>query len=269
LRTTPLQAFFLEAQPGYRFCLFHPCSGTPAGSVLFVHAFAEEMNKSRRMAALQARALAAAGFDVLQIDLLGCGDSSGDFADATWDAWLADVQRGAQALAARSSGPLWLWGHRTGCLLASSYARRSAQPARLLLWHPVPAGASFLNQFLRMKLIAQAGTGARSDTSSLRAALYAGQSVEVAGYMLSPRLAAGLEAATLEAPPPGSAVCWLDVVHAAGAAPPAASQRIAQEWSQQGLAVAHQTVNGVAFWQTQEINECEALIAQSIRSMTR
>jgi len=33
------------------------------------------MNKSRRMAALQARVFAAMGFGVLQIDLFGCGDS--------------------------------------------------------------------------------------------------------------------------------------------------------------------------------------------------
>ncbi len=49
------------------------------------------MNKSRRMAALQARAFAAMGFGVLQIDLFGCGDSSGDFSDARWDIWKQDL----------------------------------------------------------------------------------------------------------------------------------------------------------------------------------
>jgi len=42
------------------------------------------MNKSRRMVALQARALAGRGFAVLQMDALGCGDSAGDMQDATW-----------------------------------------------------------------------------------------------------------------------------------------------------------------------------------------
>ncbi|MBK8384562.1 MAG: hypothetical protein IPL11_02315 [Candidatus Accumulibacter sp.] len=41
-------------------------------------------NKSWRIVPLQARALATAGYAVLQIDLMGCGDSSGDFGDATW-----------------------------------------------------------------------------------------------------------------------------------------------------------------------------------------
>jgi exosortase A-associated hydrolase 2 len=77
---------------GQRFCIHHPPAlATPLGLVVHVHPFAEEMNKSRRMAAQQARALAAAGFAVLQIDLLGCGDSAGDSSDATWAAWLADV----------------------------------------------------------------------------------------------------------------------------------------------------------------------------------
>ena len=49
---------------------------------MYAHPFCEEMNKARRMAALQSRRLAALGYSVLQIDLFGCGDSSGDFADA-------------------------------------------------------------------------------------------------------------------------------------------------------------------------------------------
>ena len=91
------EAFFLSVDGGrlgQRFCLFHPAQGgVPKGCVLNIHPFAEEMNKSRRMAALQARALAKAGYAVLQIDLFGCGDSSGDFGDASWQDWVGDVVR--------------------------------------------------------------------------------------------------------------------------------------------------------------------------------
>src|SRR5687768_8838655 len=79
------EAMFLSApHGGRRFCLLHMPSRPARALVVYVHPFAEEMNKSRRMAALQARALAASGHAVLQIDLLGCGDSSGDFGDASW-----------------------------------------------------------------------------------------------------------------------------------------------------------------------------------------
>jgi exosortase A-associated hydrolase 2 len=238
--------------------------------VLFVHAFAEEMHKSRRMAALQSRALSARGFDVLQVDLLGCGDSSGDFSDAGWDDWLEDVRLGTRALAARSGAPLWLWGHRTGCLLACAHASACGRPAQLLLWQPVTAGAHFLNQFLRMRVMAQnskAGREARADTRMLREQLVSGRSVEVAGYVLSPRLAAGLDRAELAAPPPGSRVCWIDVVHAPNVPAPDVSCRLTHAWSQAGITVAHHTVPGLPFWQTQEISECEPLIAQSLQSL--
>ena len=52
------EVFFLPAAGGQRFCIFHPPRGSVArGAVLYVHPFAEEMNKSRRMAALFSRTL--------------------------------------------------------------------------------------------------------------------------------------------------------------------------------------------------------------------
>src|SRR5690242_11050763 len=126
-----MEAFFLPAAAGQRFCLYHrAAAGIPErGAVVFVHPFAEEMNKCRRMAALQSRALAAAGYTVLQMDLLGCGDSSGDFADATWEAWVDDVGLACTWLWQRSAAPLWLWGLRGGCLLAAAAARELGEKA--------------------------------------------------------------------------------------------------------------------------------------------
>jgi exosortase A-associated hydrolase 2 len=160
--------------------------------------FAEELNKSRRMAALQARAMAAAGYTVLQIDLLGCGDSSGDFGDATWEAWLADVELACDWLQQQTATPLWLWGQRTGCLLANEAANRMQRPVNLLFWQPVVSGKQFLQQFLRLKLAAEIlGGESKGVMERLRKQLQQGESVEVAGYLLSPALAAGLEKAEL------------------------------------------------------------------------
>jgi uncharacterized protein len=264
------EAFYLDAAPGHRFCLFHRARRA-RGAVLFVHAFAEEMNKSRRMVARQARALAQAGFEVLQIDLLGCGDSSGDFADATWRAWLDDVTLAWRWLAARSAAPFWLWGQRTGCLLACEVARAAALPARLILWQPVLAGRPYLNQFLRMKLLSRAGRDAmpRLDTRALRTALAAGQAVEIAGYTLSPALYDGLEQAALGTLPHGSRACWLDVVHEDGAPPSPSSLQQVEAWTRQGVDVSHRAEAGLPFWQTQEITECEPLIASTLRAVCR
>ena len=99
------EAFFLASTRGegdQGFCLFYPAqSHVVRGLVLYIHPFAEEMNKSRRMAALQARAFAQAGYAVLQIDLHGCGDSAGDFGDATWEHWIDDVVQGCHWLRQR------------------------------------------------------------------------------------------------------------------------------------------------------------------------
>jgi exosortase A-associated hydrolase 2 len=155
---TPAQAFFLAVEtpvPGQRFCLFHPAQGDVVrGRVVYVHPFAEEMNKSRRMAARGARALAAAGFSVLQIDLHGCGDSSGDFGDASWQGWIDDVLRASRWLGGRdadhAAAPLWLWGLRAGCLLAAAAAARLDEACNFCFWQPVTAGRQQLQQFLRL-----------------------------------------------------------------------------------------------------------------------
>ena len=149
----PFEAFFLPAAGGERFCIFHPASGAPLGSILYVHPFAEEMNKSRRMAALQARAFCARGYNVLQIDLLGCGDSSGDFGDARWHAWHEDVALATDWLARHTEGPVHLWGLRLGALLALDHSRQAGRSfAGLLLWQPVISGAQFMTQFLRLRM---------------------------------------------------------------------------------------------------------------------
>jgi len=117
-------AFYSASDPGplgQRFCLWHASSAqAPRALVVHVQAFAEEMNKSRRMAALQARAQAGADCAVLQFDFLGCGDSAGEFSDATWRAWVDDVLaavnlgrlRQADTWPGAAAVPLWLWGQR-------------------------------------------------------------------------------------------------------------------------------------------------------------
>ncbi|MTV55832.1 serine aminopeptidase domain-containing protein, partial [Pseudoduganella buxea] len=156
----PPLPFFLDGGADARFCVFHSPSHSPSpddacrGAIVYLHPFAEEMNKSRRMAALGAAALAADGYAVLQIDLHGCGDSAGDFGDATWESWLDDVARARRWLQRELGDRLTevpaLWGLRLGALLALDAARRAPEPpSALLLWQPVTSGAVLLTQFLR------------------------------------------------------------------------------------------------------------------------
>jgi exosortase A-associated hydrolase 2 len=229
-----------------------------------VHPFAEEMNKSRRMAALQSRMLAESGFAVLQIDLYGCGDSAGDFADASWARWVDDVVAAADWLRDRTRCVPSLWGLRAGCLLAAQAAERIDSVGDLLFWQPVVSGSLHLQQFLRLRvagqLMGRAGAD-RTGTAELRAELARGATVEVAGYALSPAVAAGLDAAALAPVRARARVAWLEV---SAASPPeltpASSARI-EAWRAAGHHVVADALAGVAFWQTQEIAECAAMLA--------
>jgi uncharacterized protein len=297
---SPFEVFFLPVdgeEPGQRFCIFHPAQGKSIrGAVLYIHPFAEEMNKSRRMAALQSRALAKAGFAVLQIDLLGCGDSSGDFGDATWQDWVDDVVRGAGWLAVHvhqhhgtgpdagintnadtPSPPLWLWGLRAGCLLATEAAVQLAKPCGFLFWAPTPAGKVQLQQFLRLKAAGDMlGSGTKGVTEGLRKQLAAGSAVEVAGYSIAPALALGLEHAVLDPPRPAGPgpqgntyrVVWFELSTRDDASLSPVAQKAISAWRQGGMDVQSHIVNGPSFWQTTEIEDAPGLLGATVAALT-
>lgn len=273
-------AFFLPAQDdaregGQRFCLFHPPQGLAPGDasrgrVLYLHPFAEELNTTRRVVAQQARALAQAGCAVLQIDLLGCGDSSGDFADATWEAWQADARRAHDWLSAHASGPLWLWGMRAGALLASDLVNTLDEPANLLLWQPVVSGHQQLQQFLRLRAAGQWLSAGGTDPHNPAQMLAQAQAVDIAGYRLSPALAEGLGAARLQPPatqPPGRLV-WLELSTAAVPALSPASDKQLATWHNAGWQVQAQALTGSAFWQTVGTDQAPALTLATLAALT-
>ncbi len=261
------QAFFLprcEPAGGQRLALFHAPQAPYRGAVLFLHAFGEEMNKSRRMASLASRALAANGFAVLQIDLMGCGDSSGEIEQASWSAWVDDAVAAAQWLQQRHAGSLWLWGERSGCLLAAEAAPRITGTKHFLFWQPQGSGKLMLQQFLRLKMASQMQRGAsKGVTEGLLADLADGRVVEVAGYRLSPALALGLAAASLQQPPAAvgaSRLVWLEVTSRVPAALLPASAPLLAQWADAGYEVSSQTVAGPPFWQTVEIEDAPELV---------
>lgn len=259
---------FVPGPGGPRFRLVsEPAQAPVIGTVVFVPAFAEEMNKSRRMVARLARLLAADGWLVVQRDLLGCGDSAGDFADATWSSWLGDVE--AELEQAPSGLPVWLWCHRAGALLAPP-ALATRPSVNLLLWQPVVSGAQHLQQFLRLHAGARIVSGARAEGETTPAqALRSGQSVEVAGYMLTLALTGGLEKAKFEVPDGHAGRVEILETHleADAADLPPRVTMLVDALVARGVPARAQSVPGPAFWLTQEIEECEALLAASVAAL--
>lgn len=267
----PAEAFFLNTPAGQRFCLFH--SPDPdqmcRGALIFFPPFGDEMNKSRRMITLQARALSAAGFGVLQIDLLGCGDSSGEFGDARWQLWKQDMAAAWQWLKSRTDAPVSLWGLRLGALLALDFTRDSInQVDKIILWQPVTSGESFLTRFLRLRLASEAladdatPTRAGGGTNALRAAMTQGEVLEIAGYELSPELAAAIDSLkAAELTVIGCPVHWFEITTDADRALLPAVVKVADAWKQQQVDLHLHTIQGPPFWIAQEIAECSDLIA--------
>lgn len=259
--------FFLRADHGQRFCVFYPANANKAlGAVIYIHPFAEELNKSRRMVALQSRALAAAGYDVLQIDLLGCGDSSGDFVDASWKAWCSDVSLAYHWLRSQSEAPLILWGLRAGCLLTAAAAADLPETANFIFWQPVISGKQHWRHFMRLGSAANMLIGQAIRTANMRSTYaQSGQSVEVAGYSVSLALAEGLQEAELS-PPAGKSgrVAWLAISNSNELGIEPAASETTEQWRGAGYDVSAHLVQGPAFWQTAEIEEVNGLVTVTL-----
>jgi exosortase A-associated hydrolase 2 len=260
----PVHPFYLSGPAGPLFAIYHlPNPDADRGDgLVYVPPFAEEMNRCRRMAALQARALAASGVGVLLLDLHGTGDSGGDFRDARWCTWLRDVETGADWLQRQGRSRVGAWGLRLGALLAAELASRGGRFDRLLLWQPVVSGEAMMTQFLRVRIAAALGdAGTRETTKLLREKLRSGDSIEVAGYELHAELWAAIDTARLDRlPPTTTAVDWVELVPEQGRST-AGSERVTKKWREAGVQLSASTVVGQPFWSLQETTVVPELIA--------
>lgn len=262
-----MQAFFLDAPSGPLFSLYHPAAAGRREALGLVHLppFAEEMNRSRRMAALQARRLAALGVHVLLLDPFGTGDSAGNFADARWEIWREDARTAVDWLAARCNGKIGLWGLRLGALLAADIAAQGIAPvSRLVLWQPVLSGERFLTQFLRLRVAtAMAEEGTRESTKDLRARLARGEPLEIGGYEVAPTLAeaiAGMTLASFLSRLQSTRLDWLEIGTATPAELPIGSRQVVVSLKDQGRDVSASIVEGPPFWSIQEFTLAPALL---------
>lgn len=276
LSQSPAQAFFMDAKPGQRFCLYYPPATDTKiqGAVIYLHPFGDEMNMSRRMAALQAQALAAKGFAVLQIDFFGCGDSSGEFCDVRWDIWRDDIALATKWLTERHAVPISLWGLRLGGLLALDFAKHVDDAIHsLILWQPVTSGETFLTQFLRLRLASQMiddGNEKASGTRALRETLAAGTAIEVAGYEIAPALASAIDALDVSMlTPANKTVHWIDITPDAARPMAPASARTVSIWEQQGVDLILHRVSCAPFWNAQEVITSHQLLSVTTAIMER
>lgn len=260
------EAFFLGTGELRRFCLVHRPSGVTRGALLHVHPFAEELNRSRPMCAIAAQAFADAGWLVLQVDGAGCGDSFGEFGNATWTQWLDDLDLARAWLFEQGHDSAIVWTLRGGSLLAADWMRRAALDWPLLMWQPMTSGKQLLTQFLRLSLVDDSGPESKHVMAQLRQRLAQGDSVDVGGYVINARLAAELEASALVPQSSGAApMALLEVSGQPGAGLTPAAEALLSRWQSAGRHAEGGVAVGPKFWQSYDTRTAPDLVPRSLQ----
>lgn len=173
--------------------------------MLLCNPFGEEASRAHRTFRVLATQLERAGFAAMRFDYSGTGDSLGESADATIDAWITDIGLAAERLrAASGASRLAIVGLRLGATLAAlAAARGEVRPRHLVLWDPVVDGAAYLRELTvqhRAYMRAEMGPVFR-DRLRTRAD---GTPLEALGTPIGDALAAGLAAIDLASGAPGA-----------------------------------------------------------------
>ncbi|MFK7886865.1 MAG: hydrolase 2, exosortase A system-associated [Gammaproteobacteria bacterium] len=256
-------AQFLRSTAGELFVLSYPGiprDDLPPRALVVVPAFAEEMNKTRRQIALLGRALAPLNITTIVPDLYGTGDSAGDFGEATVSVWRDDLKTVFDWLTSTGFTQVSALGVRAGALLLTDVLRHTdIQPDQLLLWQPVVSGKTLMSQFLRLKAAASLTQETKGEgVRELRARLSQDESVEVAGYWLSPDLVAQFDALHLRDLDSVARLDWLQVQDTEE--PPPAVRTVMGALQERGIEVDFAVASGEPFWSTVEISLAPALI---------
>lgn len=235
--------------------------GEPKAHIIYLPPFGEEMNRCRAAAARQARVFAKAGYLCSLLDFQGTGESRGSLEDASIELWLQDIATLVEDGAPKEL-PLIIWGCRLGALLAM-FACQQHKVRACVLWQPVSSGKTYINQFLRQRaaaLIAQGLPG--ENTGAIREQIASGQIIEVAGYPLSHKLVASIDALeikTLANLEPIS-VYWLENVSDTEAPMTPRVQKDVTALERAGARVSLIPFVGNPLWQLHERAECPQLI---------
>jgi len=262
---TPL---FLPSAQGQLFATYYPVSGA-SQCIVHIPAFAEEMNKSRHMIAMQASTFTQQGYSVLIFDLWGTGDSEGDFSEATWHYWLSDIDNALNWLQKQGYQTFTFWSLRTGSLLAMDYLHQFSHSVnRLIAWQPILSGKTFIMQFLRLRIAANLmdKSAPQEKVTDLKALLQSGQSVEVAGYQLNPELILPMSGINLQQINLSDLEDYqlfelvMGEKQEAGFAMSQWVKRLEQEHKKVSL----QVIQDNLFWSTQEISISQKLLEPSL-----
>lgn len=262
-----MQPRFLGRQGERFFTQQFLSEGNPRAHIVFLPSFGEEMNRCRALVAEQARRFSADGYQSTLIDFFGTGDSEGDFTDASIEIWRENIDITIRTLLEEYDAPVILWGVRLGALIAMDYASNSKFAiSNAILWQPVTSGKRFATQLLRQRVAALVNSGQSAETTAqIQDNLRSGGHVEVSGYLLADPLVKDIESLTLASVSPNltGKTFWLENTDEAGGALGTASQKIVDQWKNDGCDVESHLFVGPPVWQLHKRDHAPELITMT------
>lgn len=189
---------FFEASGRRLFAVLHHAEerARAARGVVLVHPFMEERQDAHPFLRDLASRLAAKGYPALRVDLSGCGDSAGEWSDATVEHWIDDVVASAAHLRREAEvREVVLLGLRYGAALAAGAAAR-AEARSLCLVAPVLRGREYVLDVLRAYIASEMVLNKKAGVSRevLLERLDRGEAVNLFGYDFTPAQRDGIVA---------------------------------------------------------------------------
>jgi exosortase A-associated hydrolase 2 len=263
---------FVESAKGPIFILLRRPAAEIRGCLLVLPAFAEEMNKSRRMVSEVAMGLSEHGIATVIPDLYGTGDSAGDFSDADWSTWQTDIFAAARWVEDQVGPITDILAVRTGAALAVSCLDHAPleKVVRTVLWQPVFDGARHLAQFLRLRTAASLMEDRKESVADLRAQLATEGTLEVAGYGLSTKLANDIDNLKVPRclPAEFGQITWMEIVRTPDAAPPLPAVKVVEATRAAGSSIGIVCFPGEPFWSATEIVVHRDMVQSTIATIS-
>jgi pimeloyl-ACP methyl ester carboxylesterase len=175
----------------------------PTGLVLCAP-FGDERKSAWRALTQLSRSVARAGWPVVRFDYRGCGESPGDFIQATLETRLNDIVAAGEYLE-RELGleQLCVAGLRLGATLAAGAGAELPGCCAAVLIEPVPEGRRYFGRMLQRKKLRQSITSGQAEQDQ------GGDAVDLDGYAVRREVLEELQGVELSLPeyhPIGSAL---------------------------------------------------------------
>lgn len=170
------------------------------------------MNRCRRLLAITAVLMASRGISTYVLDVPGTGDTPLPFREARWELWKNSIIKCFRYINTIFLSPTYVAGLRLGAVLALDAL---GDITTIIAINPVD-GSNLTRTLLRTKAVSSQESRYPVTLTELQNTLAKGETVEAAGYALSPELAQSVNAARLPDHLPSN----LKVVDITGSGPP-------------------------------------------------